>query len=57
MAVLALTGETGGELKGLADVCIRVPAQTCDRAQELHLPVYHCLAEMLEATFFPHEDR
>ena len=52
MKVLALTGETGGPLSRLADVCIRVPAQKTHLVQEYHLPVYHCLSLMLEDEFF-----
>lgn len=52
MKVLALTGESGGELAGLADVSIRVPGSRTCHVQELHLPVYHCLSLMLEDEFF-----
>jgi D-sedoheptulose 7-phosphate isomerase len=52
MKVLALTGEAGGPLSRLADVCIRVPAQKTHLVQEYHLPVYHCLSLMLEDEFF-----
>lgn len=52
MKVLALTGETGGRLAALADVCIRVPAGETHLVQEYHLPIYHCLSLMLEDEFF-----
>ena len=52
MKVLALTGQTGGELAEFADVAIRVPATETYQVQELHLPVYHCLCLMLEERFF-----
>lgn len=51
MPVLALTGEKGGRLKDLADVCISVPAKETYLIQEYHLPVYHCLSLMLEETW------
>ena len=61
MKVITLTGESGGKLKSLADVCIKVPETETYRVQELHLPVYHCLCLMLETHFFAernnHEDR
>lgn len=53
MSVIALTGRSGGQLRELAQVCIRVPAEKTFLVQELHLPVYHCLCAMLEETFFP----
>ena len=52
METLALTGAEGGRLAGLATHAIRAPETDCDRVQELHLPIYHCLARMLEETFF-----
>lgn len=52
MPVIALTGATGGKLKGLSDVCIRAPSKETYRAQEYHLPIYHCLSLMLEEEFF-----
>jgi D-sedoheptulose 7-phosphate isomerase len=52
MPVVALTGASGGKLKKLSDVCICAPARETYRAQEYHLPIYHCLSLMLEEEFF-----
>lgn len=52
MKTVALTGRSGGKALALADVCIRVPADVTHEIQEYHLPVYHCLSQMLEETFF-----
>jgi len=52
MTVVALTGASGGRLRTLADVTVRVPARETHLVQELHLPVYHCLSVMLEDEFF-----
>jgi D-sedoheptulose 7-phosphate isomerase len=51
LAVLAMTGAKGGELKQLAEVCICVPATQTPHVQEFHLPIYHCLSLMLEEAF------
>ena len=51
ISVLALTGESGGGLRKLADVCICVPATQTPHIQEFHLPIYHCLSLMLEEAF------
>ncbi len=50
--ILALTGESGGELAKIANVSIKVPEKETYKIQELHLPVYHCLCMMLEERFF-----
>ena len=47
-----LTGRKGGNVAGMADVAIRVPADTVVEIQELHLPVYHWLCIALEAELF-----
>lgn len=52
MKTVALTGESGGRLKELCEVCICVPASQTYQVQELHLPVYHCLCAMLEEELF-----
>jgi D-sedoheptulose 7-phosphate isomerase len=49
---IGLTGRTGGKLKPLCDVCIRVPAQDTALIQERHLPIFHVLCAMLEEEFF-----
>lgn len=50
--VLALTGESGGKLKALSDICICVPAKETFAVQEYHLPVYHAICAAVETYFF-----
>lgn len=52
MKIIGLTGAKESRLMQLSDVCIRVPQTETYRVQELHLPVYHCLCQMLESSFF-----
>ena len=52
LRTIGLTGRTGGKLKSLSDVCIRVPADDTTRIQERHLPIFHVLCAMLEEEFF-----
>ncbi len=52
MKTIALTGKSGGRLKELADICIRVPEEETYRIQEYHLPVYHMLCIGAENEFF-----
>jgi len=54
LPVLGLTGQSGGNLKELADVCICVPSAVTPHIQEFHLPIYHCLSLMLEEYFVKH---
>ena len=52
LRTLGLSGESGGRLRELCDICIRVPSSETYRVQEYHLPIYHCLSLMLEDAFF-----
>ncbi len=52
LSTIALTGEKGGRLRGIADVAVCVPGCSPADVQELHLPVYHTLCAMVEAKFF-----
>jgi D-sedoheptulose 7-phosphate isomerase len=49
---IALTGGSGGKAAEIADVAVKVPETETYKAQELHLPVYHCICLMLEERFF-----
>ena len=52
MKILGLTGETGGQLAHVCDVCIKAPQKETYKIQELHLPIYHTLCIILEEYFF-----
>lgn len=49
---IGLTGNSGGKMKALCDVCICVPSDHTPVIQEWHLPVYHTLCAMLESELF-----
>ena len=52
LKIIGMTGEGGGKLASLADVCIKVPAKETYRVQEYHLPIYHALCMMIECRYF-----
>jgi len=52
LKIVGLTGEGGGKLKHICDICICVPEKETYKIQELHLPVYHIICMMLEEYFF-----
>ena len=49
---LAMTGSSGGLLEQAADLCLKMPADSTPLVQELHLPVYHALCEIIEQYFY-----
>ncbi len=50
--VIGLTGQAGGRLAGLSDVCVKAPARETYRVQEYHIMLYHALCAMVEEAFF-----
>ncbi len=48
VGVLAMSARDGGALRALADVCVVVPTDRTDRAQEIHLCIQHAICEVVE---------
>lgn len=53
LAVIALTGASGGELAPVADVAIRVPSTVTAHIQECHLAIEQLLALLVERSLYP----
>jgi D-sedoheptulose 7-phosphate isomerase len=49
---VALTGNTGGKLRGIVDYCVCVPSNETPRIQECHSLIGHILSELVEQTLF-----
>jgi len=49
---IGITGEKASRLSEICDICINLPETETIKIQELTLPVYHCIAAMLEDNFF-----
>lgn len=50
--IISITGSKESRLSEISDVCIRLPETETFKIQELTLPVYHCLAAMVEENYF-----
>jgi D-sedoheptulose 7-phosphate isomerase len=57
LATIALTGETGGKIRAIADHCICVPSKETPRIQECHNLVGHILCEIVEQELFNEKSR
>ncbi|HRY29449.1 MAG TPA: SIS domain-containing protein [Elusimicrobiota bacterium] len=55
--IVAWTGRSGGKLKSVADVCLRVPSDRTARIQEGHLALLHTLCSLVEEDLFPRTKR
>jgi D-sedoheptulose 7-phosphate isomerase len=53
LAVIGLTGASGGRLKQLCTVCVRAPSTDTARIQEVHAAVIHAWCAAIETGLFP----
>jgi D-sedoheptulose 7-phosphate isomerase len=49
---IGFTGEDGGKLKDMVDVCLMVPSSNTARIQECHITVGHILCSIVERELF-----
>ena len=49
IATVALTAKDGGRIRELVDLCLIVPTDRTDRAQEIHLAIEHAICDALDA--------
>jgi D-sedoheptulose 7-phosphate isomerase len=49
MATIGMTGESGGKLLPLVDLCLRVPSTRTARIQVVHALIIHALCELVDA--------
>lgn len=49
---IGMTGQTGGKLKDIADICLCVPSEDTPRIQESHITIGHIICEIVEDTLF-----
>ena len=52
MTSVGLTGQGGGQLRGMVDRCICVPSGDTPRVQEAHILIGHILCEIVERELF-----
>jgi D-sedoheptulose 7-phosphate isomerase len=48
VVTIGLTGQSGGRLAGVADLCLRVPHAQTSTVQEAHLAIGHLLCDLIE---------
>lgn len=46
--VIGMTGDTGGKMKALCDLCLCVPSKSTPRIQEMHITIGHTICELVE---------
>ena len=53
LVTVALTGNSGGKVAAIADLCIRVPTDDTPRVQEACMHLGHTICEIVEREMFP----
>jgi D-sedoheptulose 7-phosphate isomerase len=51
---IGFTGETGGKMAELCDICLRIPSKDTPRIQESHILIGHILCCLVEDAIFGH---
>ncbi len=52
---IALTGKSGGELKNVSDLIVKIPSEDVARIQEVHLLIGHIICETVEKELFAND--
>ena len=52
VSIIGLTGETGGKMASLCDICLQMPSKETPKIQEGHILVSHIICGLVEATMF-----
>lgn len=55
ISVIGLTGESGGKMADLCDICLKVPSQETPRIQEAHILIGHIICSYIERGIFKGE--
>ena len=55
VTTIAMTGESGGKMKELADILLNVPSTDTPRIQECHIMIGHIICEIVEKEMFPRD--
>ena len=49
---VGFTGEKGGKMAEVCDVCLKAPGSSSDRIQECHITVIHAICQIIEEQMF-----
>ena len=55
LATIGFTGQGGGKMRELCDVCLAVDSKVTARTQEMHILMGHILCELLDGVLINHE--
>ena len=53
ITVIGLTGQTGGAMALLCDICLRAPSESTTLIQQIHITAAHIICRLVERRLFP----
>ncbi|HTV45985.1 MAG TPA: SIS domain-containing protein [Stellaceae bacterium] len=53
LAVVGLTGRSGGQMAGRCDLCLHAPSDSTTFIQQIHITAAHIICGLVEARLFP----
>ncbi|MDF2529383.1 MAG: Phosphoheptose isomerase [Gammaproteobacteria bacterium] len=57
IATIGLSGESGGKMRDLCDLCICIPSKETPKIQEGHIVVSHIICALVEREMFPRQEK
>ena len=54
---IGFTGENGGKINNIVDICINVPSDDTPRIQEAHIMIGHIICEIVEKELFKESEK
>jgi D-sedoheptulose 7-phosphate isomerase len=56
LIIIGFTGQSGAEMAGICDLCLRAPADSTALIQQLHITAGHIVCGIVESRLFPRND-
>jgi D-sedoheptulose 7-phosphate isomerase len=53
IAVVGMTGRSGGEMRGACDICLFAPSDSTPLIQQIHIAVGHIVCALVETRLYP----
>lgn len=57
ITTIGLTGNSGGTMDDICDICLKIPSDSTPRVQECHIVIGHIICQIVEDTFFKEYDK
>jgi D-sedoheptulose 7-phosphate isomerase len=56
LTIIGLSGESGGQMRPMCDLCLCIPSKSTPRVQEMHITIGHTICHLLEERWVARQD-